>query len=148
MGDELAGDASQPVKVEDDEDITAARVVEARYQVGPIDRGSGGVILEHALAADGVERVELAIEDLATFGGGDAGVGDEAHGMCPRKPFSPACYRSAPHAIARRYFRGCRDEKPTNRGLWSGLWAVHDKHMIFANTVGREREDAAVGTDE
>ena len=39
------------------------------------------MILEHALAAGGVQGVELPVEDLAAFGGGDAGVADEAHGM-------------------------------------------------------------------
>ena len=93
-GDELAGEAAEPVEVEDDEDVAGAQVVEAGGEVRAIGGGAGGVILEHALAAGGVERVELAVEDLAPFGGGDAGVADEAHGVCsPEKPFSLAFYR-------------------------------------------------------
>ena len=83
-GDELAGAAAEPVEVKDDEDIAAAQVVEAGGEARAIRRGAGGVILEHALAAGGVQGVELPVEDLATFGGGDAGVAantDEAHGM-------------------------------------------------------------------
>ena len=94
--DELAGEAAEPVEVEDDddEDVAATQIVETRRQVGPIGRGAGGVILEHALATGVVEGVELAVEDLATFGGGDAGVTDEAHGVCsPEKPFISAFYR-------------------------------------------------------
>ena len=79
-------------EVEDDEEITTAQVVEARRQVGPIGRGAGGVILEHAFAGCGIERVELGVEDLAAFGGGDAGVADEAHGVCsPENPSPPCC---------------------------------------------------------
>ena len=43
------------------------------------------MILEHALAAGGVQGVELPVEDLAAFGGGDAGVADEAHGRGHQK---------------------------------------------------------------
>ena len=72
-----------------DQDVAAAQVVEARGQIGAIGRSSGGAILEHALAAGGVQGVELSVEDLAAFGGGDTGVADEAHGMVcgawPRK---------------------------------------------------------------
>ena len=111
-GDELAGEATEPVEVEDDEDVAATQIVETRRQVGPIGRGAGGVILEHALAADGVERVELAIEDLAPFGGGDAGVADEAHGVCgPEKPFTPAfCCKEISSRLSGRKIRpigGC-----------------------------------------
>ena len=56
-------------------------LVEAGGEARAIGRGAGGVILEHALAAGGVQGVELPVEDLAAFGGGDAGVADEAHGM-------------------------------------------------------------------
>ena len=64
-GDELAGAAPEPVEVEveDDEDIAAAQVVEAGGEARAIGRGAGGVILEHALAAGGVQGVELPVED-------------------------------------------------------------------------------------
>ena len=88
-GDAFAGEAAEPVEVEDDEDLIAAQVVEAGGEVLATGRGAGGMILEHALAAGGVQCVELAVEDLAAFGGGDAGVADEAHGVCgPEKPLS------------------------------------------------------------
>ena len=77
--DELASASAEPVEVQDNQNVAAAQVVEARGQIGAIGRGSGGAILEHALATGGVERVELAVEDLAAFGGGDAGVADKAH---------------------------------------------------------------------
>ena len=93
-GDELAGAAPDTVEVEDDEDIALARAIQARRQVGTIGRGAAGVILEHALAAGGVQSVELSVEDLADFGGGDAGVADEAHGVCgPEKPFGLTPFR-------------------------------------------------------
>ena len=46
-----------------DPDVAAAQVVEARGQIGAIGRSSGGAILEHALAAGGVQDVELPVED-------------------------------------------------------------------------------------
>ena len=59
--------------------------------------GAGGAIFKHALAAGGVQCVELAVElavDLAAFGGRDAGVADETQGICGSKqPFTPAFYR-------------------------------------------------------
>ena len=64
-----------------------ARVVETGGEVRAIGRGAGGVIVEHPLAARGVERAEQSVEDLTAFGGGDAGVADEAHSWrrCSRK---------------------------------------------------------------
>ena len=88
-GDEFAGATPQPVEVEDDQGVAAAQVVEAGGEVRALGRSARGVILEHALAAGGVQGVELSVEDLAAFGGGDAGVADEAHrmvcGAWPRK---------------------------------------------------------------
>ena len=60
-GDEFAGAAAEAVEVEDDEDIAPAQVIEAGGEVRAI--GAGGVIFEQALAAGGVQRVELAVED-------------------------------------------------------------------------------------
>lgn len=105
------------VEVEDDEVVTAAQVGEAPRQVGSIGRGAGDVILEHAFAAGGVQRIELANEDSAAFGGGDAGVSGEAHGMCPQKNPLP------PHFVARSFLWDCRDENWANQGLWNGLRA-------------------------
>ena len=93
-GDELAGEAAEPVEVEDDEDVASAQVVEAGGEIRAIGRGAGSVIFKHPFAAGGVECVELSVEDLATFGGGDASVADEAHGVDgPEKPFSLPSYR-------------------------------------------------------
>ena len=66
---------SDAALVEDDEDIATAQVVEAGGEARAIGRGAGGVILEHALAAGGVQGVELSVEDLAAIGRGDAGDG-------------------------------------------------------------------------
>ena len=68
-----AGEALQRVEVEGDEDITAAQVVETDREVRVIGRGAGDA-----------ERVELAVEDPTSFGGGATGVADGTHGMCPR----------------------------------------------------------------
>ena len=51
------------------------------------------MILEHALAAGRVQRIALAVEGLAAFGGGDVGVANEAHGVFPEKPSPRASCR-------------------------------------------------------
>ena len=60
---------------------SSARGARAGRGLG-LRRGAGGVVLEHTLAASGVQGVELSVEDLVAFGGGDAGVADDAHGVC------------------------------------------------------------------
>lgn len=57
------------------------QVVEACGEIRPIACGAGGTILEFAFAASRLERVELAVEHLATSGRGEADVADEAHGV-------------------------------------------------------------------
>ena len=89
-GDELAGSPPQPIGVEDDEDIVLAQVIEAGGKVRTLGRASGDTVLEHTLATGVFERVERAVEHLAAFGGGDAGVAGEAHGACgPDNPSQP-----------------------------------------------------------
>ena len=89
------GEAPQSVEIEDDEDVTVAQVVEARGEVRAIGLRPGGVIFEHTFAAGGVERVALAVEDLSAFGGGDAGVPDEIHGVDGlEKPSVDVFYRA------------------------------------------------------
>ena len=48
---------------------------------GPVGVRAGAVLLEDALAARSEESVELAVQDLPRFDGGNAGVADEAHGV-------------------------------------------------------------------
>ena len=79
-GDELAGAPPQTVEVEYDQDVALAQVVKAGAEVRALGRSARGVVLEDPLATGLAKRVELAVEDLAPFGGGDAGVPDEAHG--------------------------------------------------------------------
>ena len=43
--------------------MTAAQIIEAGGEARAIGRGAGGVILEHTLAAGGVQGVELPVED-------------------------------------------------------------------------------------
>ena len=83
------------------------------------------MIFEHTFAAGGVERVALAVEDLSAFGGGDAGVPDEAHvGVFSKTPLST-------YFIVRRLFRGCRDEKVSDPGVRGVLGEGHEKQVIF-----------------
>ena len=120
-GAEPAGEALQPVEVEveGDEDITAAQVVETGDEVRVIGRGAGGA-----------ERIEFAVEDPTSFGGGATGVADETRGVCgSEKPFIPApcCKETIPGL--------CRDENPAERRLRGGLRAVPDKHVFVGNRL-------------
>ena len=79
-GDELAGAPPETVEVEHDQDVTVAQVVKAGAEVRALGRGARGVVLEDPFTTGLAERIELPVEDLAPFGGGHAGVPDEAHG--------------------------------------------------------------------
>ena len=57
------------------------RSIDARSKV-PLFRLRVTLSTEHALAAGGLEGVELAVEDLSAFGSRDADVADQAHGHC------------------------------------------------------------------
>ena len=60
-------------------------MVEAGGEHRSVGVGPRAVLLEDAFAAGRPEGVELAVEDLASLDGGDAGVADEAHGLsCTR----------------------------------------------------------------
>ena len=71
----------QTVEVEDDQDVALAQVIEAGGQVRPVGGGAGSAVLERALAPGIVQGIELAVEYLAAFGGGYAGVSNEPHRM-------------------------------------------------------------------
>ena len=79
QGDEFARPAAQTV--EDDKDAALAQVIETGGQVRSVRGGAGSTVLEHALASSVVEGVELAVKYLTAFGGGYAGVANEAHGV-------------------------------------------------------------------
>ena len=67
--------------------VTLAQIVKARAEVRAVGRGSRSGILEDSLATGLAQRVELAVEDSAPFGGGDTGVPDETQvGTVPKSP--------------------------------------------------------------
>ena len=115
QGDELAGQAAEPIEVENDEDVAAAQVIEAGLEPGPIGLGARGAVLEDALASGLGQGVELAVEDLPVLGGRHPRVADQPHrapsilSACRGpfaardKPTSPRCYRAEVRAgLSRR----------------------------------------------
>ena len=60
QGDEFTGPAAQAVEVEDDQDVARAQVIETGGQGRPVGGGSGGTVLEDALATGIVQGIELA----------------------------------------------------------------------------------------
>ena len=129
--DELTGSPPQPIEVEDDEDdkdVAFAELVEAGVEVRALMGRSRGVILEDPLASGFVVRVELAVEHLAPFDRGDAGLPDEAHGVCafPKNPIGP-------QHIAKRKFRGCRGRNRPDPPIWGSARGLADKHWIVGN---------------
>ena len=77
--DQLAGQPAQPVEVKHDKHVALAQEVETGRKAGPFGLGSRRAILEDPLAACLVQRVELAIQNLRTLGGGDARIADQSH---------------------------------------------------------------------
>ena len=73
------GPAAQTIEDEDEKDVALAQVIQTGGQVRPVGCGTGSAVFEHALASSVIKGVELAVEYLATFGGGYASIANEAH---------------------------------------------------------------------
>ena len=125
----MSSRARRPSRSRTTEDVAVAQEVEAGDEVRAIGGGAESVIFEHAHAAGGVERVELAVEDLSAFGGGDAGVTDEGHGVCsPEKPITPAPCRN-------ETISGLSGRESRQSGAVGRLRAGRDKHVFVVDGI-------------
>ena len=78
--DQLRGLPAQAIKVQHNENISLAQVIEAGGKLGATLTGSRCAILEYPLAPGFFQRVKLPVEHLPALERGDAGVPYLAHG--------------------------------------------------------------------
>jgi hypothetical protein len=72
--------AGQPVELPDHDNIGLAELIEQAVQLGAVPPAAGSLLLEHAPAPGGLERVDLG-GGVLVVGLGDAGVAEQ-HGIC------------------------------------------------------------------